>query len=215
MRKTAAVLTLSLSTTILALAPVSPVDASKPADRTSATPETSRRKYGAILPDKYYDTLAQCETGSNWNHNTRSYTGGLGIYKPTFRRWSKYHSARGLTPRQQVRVADASVNTCGESAPGDGAASATHPSSKDSSADPTTPKSNAGNEDAKFIHRRWTNLGATWNYPHTKSQNDFGQKWKSLPPTNAGTGKDHYAATATDNSTPTENTGQSTGSPTS
>jgi hypothetical protein len=107
MRKTAAVLTLSLSTTILALAPVSPVDASKPADRTSATPETSRRKYGAILPDKYYDTLAQCETGSNWNHNTRSYTGGLGIYKPTFRRWSKYNSARGLTPRQQVRVADA------------------------------------------------------------------------------------------------------------
>lgn len=69
--------------------------------------DMSRKKYGAIMPDKYYDLLAQCETGGNWNHSTRSYTGGLGINRHTFRRWSKYHSARGLTPRQQIRVADA------------------------------------------------------------------------------------------------------------
>jgi len=107
MRKTAAVLTLSLSTTILSLGPVSPVEASKPSEGTVTTLDLSRRKYGAILPDKYYDSLAQCETGGNWNHSTRSYTGGLGIHRQTFRRWSKYKSAKGLTPRQQVRVADA------------------------------------------------------------------------------------------------------------
>jgi len=107
MRKTAVTLTLSLSTTILSFAAVSPVEASNTPPPAHSPLETSRRKYGAILPDAYYDRLAQCETGGNWNHNTRSYTGGLGIFKPTFRRWSKYHSARGLTPRQQVRVADA------------------------------------------------------------------------------------------------------------
>lgn len=107
MRRTAAVLILSLSTTIPSLASVSPVEASNRAVSTQWKLDWSRKKYGAILPDKYYDSLAQCETGGNWNHSTRSYTGGLGINRHTFRRWSKYQSAKGLTPRQQVRVADA------------------------------------------------------------------------------------------------------------
>ena len=64
-------------------------------------------KYDGILPDAYYDGLAMCETGGNWNHATKSYTGGLGINRGTFQRWSNHTSAKGMTPRQQVRVADA------------------------------------------------------------------------------------------------------------
>lgn len=64
-------------------------------------------KYGGILPDDYYSGLARCETNSNWNHSTKSYTGGLGIYRPTFQRWSNRRSAKGMTPAQQVKVADA------------------------------------------------------------------------------------------------------------
>jgi hypothetical protein len=67
----------------------------------------SHAKYKAILPDRYYDALAICETGGNWNHATKSYTGGLGIHRQTFRTWSNYNSAKGLTPKQQVKVADA------------------------------------------------------------------------------------------------------------
>jgi len=67
----------------------------------------SHAKYQGVLPDAYYDQLAQCETGGNWSHSTKSYTGGLGIHRQTFRTWSNYNSAKGLTPKQQVKVADA------------------------------------------------------------------------------------------------------------
>jgi len=68
--------------------------------------DLSRRKYGAIMADAYYDGLAQCETGSTWTHSTRSYTGGLGIYRGTAYRWSGRRNLATLTPRQQVRIAD-------------------------------------------------------------------------------------------------------------
>ena len=64
-------------------------------------------KYDGVLPDRYYDLLSLCEVGGNWNHSTKSYTGGLGIHRQTFRTWSNYNSAKGLTPKQQVKVADA------------------------------------------------------------------------------------------------------------
>ena len=64
-------------------------------------------KYDGILPDAYYDQMARCETGGDWNHSTKSYTGGLGINRRTFQRWSNHTSAKGMTPREQVRVADA------------------------------------------------------------------------------------------------------------
>jgi len=67
----------------------------------------SHAKYHAVLPDQYYDLLAQCETGSNWSHSTKSYTGGLGIHRATWRNWSNFPSAKGKTPAQQVKVADA------------------------------------------------------------------------------------------------------------
>ena len=64
-------------------------------------------KYNGVLPDQFYDGLARCETGGNWQHSTRSYTGGLGIYRGTWQRWSDSSSAKGKTPAQQVKVADA------------------------------------------------------------------------------------------------------------
>ena len=68
--------------------------------------DLSRAKYGAIMADAYYDGLARCETGGNWAHSTRSYTGGLGIYRGTAHRWAGRRNLAGLTPRQQVRIAD-------------------------------------------------------------------------------------------------------------
>ena len=71
------------------------------------------REYHGVLPDAYYRALGICETGlpgtnePNWKHSTRSYTGGLGIHRSTFRRWSNHSSAKHMTPREQVRVADA------------------------------------------------------------------------------------------------------------
>jgi hypothetical protein len=67
---------------------------------------TSRAKYQGVLPDAYYDALMVCET-NNWQHSTKSYTGGLGIHRQTWRNWSDTRSATGKTPAEQVKVADA------------------------------------------------------------------------------------------------------------
>ena len=75
--------------------------------------DNSHKEYRGVLPDAYYNALGTCETGlpgtnePNWKHSTRSYTGGLGIHRRTFQRWSNHSSAKGMTPREQVRVADA------------------------------------------------------------------------------------------------------------
>jgi hypothetical protein len=66
----------------------------------------SHVKYHGVLPDAYYDALMRCET-NNWNHSTKSYTGGLGIHRATWRNWSDFPSAKGRSPIEQVRVADA------------------------------------------------------------------------------------------------------------
>ena len=58
----------------------------------------SHAKYHGVLPDAYYDQLAQCETGGNWQHSTKSYTGGLGIHRQTWRTWSDTSSAKGRPP---------------------------------------------------------------------------------------------------------------------
>ena len=74
---------------------------------SAAAQRDLHEKYHGVLPDAYYDGLARCETGGNWKHSTRSYTGGLGIYRGTWKRWSDSSSAKGKTPAQQVKVADA------------------------------------------------------------------------------------------------------------
>jgi len=71
-----------------------------------ADPVGPHVKYHAILPDAYYDALAKCETGGNWNHSTKSYTGGLGIYRGTWKWFSTSPSAKNKTAQQQVMIAD-------------------------------------------------------------------------------------------------------------
>lgn len=70
--------------------------------------DLSRRKYGAIMADAYYDQIAQCETGLTLDktYNSKSYTSPLGIHRQTARRWSGHRDLAGLTPRQIVRIAD-------------------------------------------------------------------------------------------------------------
>lgn len=70
------------------------------------TNQTTRREFRGILPDAYYRGLAQCETGQNWRHATRNYTGGFGIYRGTAKRWSGRSSLAKLSPRAQVKIAD-------------------------------------------------------------------------------------------------------------
>ena len=77
-----------------------------PAGRGSADPVDPRIKYDEILPDAYYDALAKCETNSNWNHSTKSYTGGLGIYRGTWRWFSNTKYAENKSPKYQVKIAD-------------------------------------------------------------------------------------------------------------
>ena len=90
---------------IMALALITAI--SIPAPAFAAAPHDPFQKYHGILPDAYYLGLARCETGNNPNHSTLSYTGMFGIYRPTFKHWSNFSSAKGMTPRQQVKVADA------------------------------------------------------------------------------------------------------------
>ena len=77
-----------------------------PAEAHHGKLETSRKKYGAILPDAYYDGLAMCETRQKWDRKNNLYTGGLGIYKGTAYRWSGKRNLHKLTAKQQVEIAD-------------------------------------------------------------------------------------------------------------
>lgn len=72
------------------------------------TPATKSTAYGEelVMPWAFYRRLAQCETASNVNHSTRSYTGMFGIYRGTWKRWSNTSSAKGLTALEQARVVD-------------------------------------------------------------------------------------------------------------
>jgi hypothetical protein len=96
MRKTAAVLILSLSTlspTILSTAPVRAQEATKDLD-------------ALVMPWRFYRRLAKCETNLTVNHSSRSYTGMYGIARGTWQRWSNSSSAAGKTPIEQARVVD-------------------------------------------------------------------------------------------------------------
>lgn len=88
-----------MATTVLSLLTATPVSAKQENTHT-------HRKYHGVMSDYFYDRLAQCETGGRWNHSTRSYTGGLGIARGTWIRWSNSTSATGKTPEYQVQVAD-------------------------------------------------------------------------------------------------------------
>jgi hypothetical protein len=66
----------------------------------------SHRYYHGIMSDYFYDTLAQCETGHNWQHSTRTYTSAFGINRDVWKRWSNSSSAKGKDPIYQVSIVD-------------------------------------------------------------------------------------------------------------
>lgn len=59
-----------------------------------------------VMPWAFYRRLSWCETHSNVNHSTRSYTGMFGIYRRTWKAYSHRSSARGLSAIEQARVVD-------------------------------------------------------------------------------------------------------------
>lgn len=59
-----------------------------------------------VLAEHFYYRLAQCETGSAWNHSTPSYTSGFGIARGVWQKYSHSSSADRYTPRQQAVVVD-------------------------------------------------------------------------------------------------------------
>jgi hypothetical protein len=74
---------------------------------STLTPTTTQA-YGEelVMPWAFYRRLAQCETGSNVNHSTKSYTSMFGIARGTWQSWSNTSSATGLNSLQQARVVD-------------------------------------------------------------------------------------------------------------
>lgn len=61
---------------------------------------------GLVLAEHFYYRLAQCETGSAWNHETRSYTSAFGIARGVWMRYSHATNASRYTPRQQAMIVD-------------------------------------------------------------------------------------------------------------
>lgn len=59
-----------------------------------------------VMPWSFYRRLAQCETGANVNHSTKSYTGMFGINRRTWKYFSNKPAATGLTALEQARVVD-------------------------------------------------------------------------------------------------------------
>jgi hypothetical protein len=75
---------------------------------TTALSATPTKAYGEelVMDWRFYRRLAQCETGADVNHSTKTYTGMFGIARGTWVRWSNRSSAAGLTALQQARVVD-------------------------------------------------------------------------------------------------------------
>jgi hypothetical protein len=61
-----------------------------------------------MAPDSFWQTMARCETGNNWQ-NGGEYAGGLGIYVGTWGQWGGREFAPApdqATPAQQIIVAN-------------------------------------------------------------------------------------------------------------
>jgi hypothetical protein len=59
-----------------------------------------------VLAPHFYHRLAKCETGSNWQHETKSYTSGFGIARGVWQRFSNSSRASRYTAEQQAIVVD-------------------------------------------------------------------------------------------------------------
>jgi hypothetical protein len=85
------------------LAPIMP-EASEPEDYAP----TLERHTRPMAPDSFWQSIARCETGNNWQ-NSGEYAGGLGIYVGTWGQWGGREFAPTpdqATPAEQIIVAN-------------------------------------------------------------------------------------------------------------
>ncbi|NBU26593.1 MAG: hypothetical protein EBS39_13480, partial [Gammaproteobacteria bacterium] len=85
------------------LAPVMP-EATEPEDYSPSLVRHTR----PMAPDSFWQAIARCETGNNWQ-NGGEYSGGLGIYVGSWGQWGgrEFASTPDLaTPAQQIIVAN-------------------------------------------------------------------------------------------------------------
>lgn len=85
------------------LSPIMP-EATEPEDYSPTLVRHTR----PMAPDSFWQAMARCETGNNWQ-NGGEYAGGLGIYVGTWRQWGGREFAPTpdqATPAQQIVVAN-------------------------------------------------------------------------------------------------------------
>jgi peptidoglycan/LPS O-acetylase OafA/YrhL len=85
------------------LSPIMP-EATEPEDYAPSLVRHTR----PMAPDSFWQTMARCETGNNWQ-NGGEYAGGLGIYVGTWRQWGGREFAPtpdAATPAQQIVIAN-------------------------------------------------------------------------------------------------------------
>ena len=103
MKRVAATIILSIS-----IFGVSNIPSAQAQDVPSNIRQTAQKDtiYDLVMDWRFYRRLSQCETGSDVNHSTKTYTGMFGIARGTWQRWSNRSSAKGLTAIQQAHVVD-------------------------------------------------------------------------------------------------------------
>lgn len=101
------------------LAPVPPPIDDPVLESTYVEPPPAEPVAG-LPPDSYWDRMAQCETGGNWQHFPYgTWTGGLGIYNQTWLGWGGGEfapTAGQATKEQQIIVAERIAADVGYSA---------------------------------------------------------------------------------------------------
>ncbi len=86
----------------------------------SEEPVVTEPVTSGVADESYWDRMAQCETGGNWQHFPYgTWTGGLGIYNQTWIGWGGGEfapTAGQATKEQQIIVANRIANDVGYSA---------------------------------------------------------------------------------------------------
>lgn len=75
---------------------------------SAAAPANAKEDWNHPMPKAWYVKLAQCETGNNTRHSTRSYVTAFGIYRRTWDNWNHTPNRKAhlLTFAQQARGVD-------------------------------------------------------------------------------------------------------------
>jgi hypothetical protein len=75
---------------------------------SAAAPANAKEDWNHPMPKAWYVKLAQCETGNNTRHSTRSYVTAFGVYRRTWDNWNNTPNRKAhlLTFAQQARGVD-------------------------------------------------------------------------------------------------------------